>query len=78
MKARGARLSYVAVSLIVILLHFIGKKGKKQKGKTLNLSEFLAENDGGIRSGQAVVMAPSKSSWADEMDDGNVLSDTKL
>lgn len=44
------------------------KKGKKSKGKTLGLSEFLG-GDGGRSGGQAVVMAPSKSSWADEMDE---------
>lgn len=46
-----------------------GKKGKKSKGKVVSLSEFLSD-DHGTRSGEAVVMAPSKTSWADEMDDG--------
>lgn len=36
----------------------------------MSLSEFLSEDHGGSRSGEAVVMAPSKSSWADEMEDG--------
>ena len=35
----------------------------------MSLSEFLSE-DNGSRSGEAIVMAPSKTSWADEMEDG--------
>jgi len=54
-----------------------GKKGKKQKGKTLVLSEFLAEDHGGL-AGQAVVMAPSKSSWADEMAEEEQIYKEKL
>lgn len=62
------------VFLTIVLISVAGKKGKKQKGKTLVLSEFLAEDHGGL-AGQAVVMAPSKSSWADEMvEDGNKVS----
>ena len=34
------------------------------------MSEFLSDDHGGSRSGEAVVMAPSKTSWADEMEDG--------
>ena len=45
-----------------------GKKNKKSKGKVLSLNEFLSDDHG--RSGEAVVMAPSKSSWADEMEEG--------
>jgi hypothetical protein len=46
-----------------------GKKAKKSKGKTVNLNDFLA-TDNGPTPGQAVVMAPRKiSSWADEVDD---------
>jgi len=37
----------------------------------LGLSEFLADDHGVARPGQAVVMAPSKgSSWAEEMEEG--------
>ena len=52
------------------------KKGKKSKGKVLSLNEFLSDDHGGSRSGEAVVMAPSKTSWADEMEDGksNIVS----
>jgi len=49
------------------------KKGKKSKGKVVSLSEFLSDDHGGSRSGEAVVMAPSKSSWADEMEEGTIL-----
>lgn len=49
---------------------FAGKKGKKSKGKVLSLNEFLSDDHGGPRIGEAVVLAPSKTSWADEMEEG--------
>jgi len=43
-----------------------GKKGKKKKGKTLNLNEFLGGKDA-----PTVFIAPSrKVDWADEAEDG--------
>uniref|UniRef100_A0A0P5EEV5 Eukaryotic translation initiation factor 4B n=1 Tax=Daphnia magna TaxID=35525 RepID=A0A0P5EEV5_9CRUS len=54
------------------------KKGKKSKGKVVSLSEFLSEDHGGSRSGEAVVMAPSKSSWADEMEDEAIYKEKLL
>lgn len=41
-----------------------GKKGKKTKGKTLNLQEFLGENGGGA-AGNSIVT----KSWANECED---------
>lgn len=44
---------------------FAGKKGKKAKGKTLNLQDFLSEN-GGQASGSLVTKSLS---WANECED---------
>ena len=44
------------------------KKGKKQKGKTLNLTEFLSANASSTADGKAVVTLKSNS-WADEVED---------
>lgn len=58
----------VAKCYFVILfscLLFIGKKGKKAKGKTLNLQDFLSEN-GGATSGSIVTKSLS---WANECED---------
>lgn len=44
---------------------FSGKKGKKAKGKTLNLQDFLSENGGGT-SGSIVTKSLS---WANECED---------
>ncbi len=50
-----------------------GKKGKKTKGKTLNLNEFLhapGSGGGGGNDGDfTTVVAAPKSSWADEMEE---------
>nr|CAH0111118.1 unnamed protein product [Daphnia galeata] len=54
------------------------KKGKKSKGKVLSLNEFLSDDHGGSRSGEAVVMAPSKTSWADEMEDEAIYKEKLL
>lgn len=52
--------------LFVVIL-FVGKKTKK-KGKTLTLTDFLAEDSGG--SSSVVPSYSNKStSWADETDD---------
>lgn len=52
--------------------YFSGKKAKK-KGKTLTLTDFLAEDSGGGGGGGGGNVAPSYSnkstSWADETDD---------
>ena len=50
---------------------FSGKKGKKNKGKTLNLNEFLSEGNPGneVSDGNFASVTVTKSSWADEMDD---------
>lgn len=61
----------INIFLIFFFLHiFSGKKGKKSKGKTLALNEFLSEGPGGPPPAMAV---PRKSqNWADEVenDDG--------
>lgn len=49
----------------VFLGNGIGKKGKKAKGKTLNLQDFLSEN-GGQASGSVVTKSLS---WANECED---------
>lgn len=45
---------------------FVGKKAKK-KGKTLTLTDFLAEDSGG--SNVAPSYSNKSTSWADETDD---------
>lgn len=56
---------------LFFFVYFSGKKAKK-KGKTLTLTDFLAEDSGGGGGGGGNV-APSYSnkstSWADETDD---------
>lgn len=44
-----------------------GKKGKKAKGKTVSLNDFL--NVGGASEDGKIVVAAQPSSWADEMDE---------
>lgn len=48
-------------------------KKKNKKGKTLTLTDFLAEDSGGGGGGGSSSMAPSypakTTSWADETDD---------
>ena len=51
------------------VLYFSGKKGKKQKGKTLNLNDFLSGGGGGGGGGDSVVAVVPQSSWADEEED---------
>jgi len=48
---------------------FTGKKGKKTKGKTLNLNDFLASSSQQGDDGTTTMVTIPKSSWADEMDD---------
>uniref|UniRef100_A0A3B4X8B4 Uncharacterized protein n=1 Tax=Seriola lalandi dorsalis TaxID=1841481 RepID=A0A3B4X8B4_SERLL len=45
---------------------YLGKK-KNKKGKTLTLTDFLAEDSGG--SGVAPSYPTKSTSWADETDD---------
>lgn len=44
----------------------LGKKGKKTKGKTLALTEFLQETTGSI---PVQPIRKSTSNWADEVED---------
>ncbi|CAG0886219.1 unnamed protein product [Darwinula stevensoni] len=56
-----------------------GKKAKKVKGKTVALTEFLADNNEDPGDGRAVVHVPKKSySWADEVDDDDVLNTERV
>ena len=57
-----------------LLLNFVsgGKKGKKKKGKTLNLTEFLSS------SGEAPPIQAKKLDWADEADDFSGEGEHKL
>lgn len=49
------------------MISFSGKKGKKKKGKTLNLNEFLAKDvESGSAVGVTAVFAASSTNWADE------------
>lgn len=48
------------------VLFTIGKKGKKNKGKTLALTEFLQEKTGTITS---LPIRKSTSNWADEVEE---------
>ncbi|KAK3575532.1 hypothetical protein QTP86_029279, partial [Hemibagrus guttatus] len=54
------------LSLSLSSLLFAAKKNKK-KGKTLTLTDFLAEDSSG--SGPQVYQAPKPTSWADETED---------
>lgn len=47
-------------------LHLLGKKGKKTKGKTLALTEFLQETTGSI---PVQPIRKSTTNWADEVED---------
>lgn len=49
-----------------VLLFFLAKK-KNKKGKTLTLTDFLAEDSGG--SGPVPSYPTKTTSWADETDD---------
>jgi hypothetical protein len=45
-----------------------GKKGKKLKGKTLGLTEFLTKTSSGPAAGQTMITRKS-SNWADDVED---------
>lgn len=51
----------------LFLFHFFTAKKKNKKGKTLTLTDFLAEDGGG--SGVPPSYPPKATSWADETDD---------
>lgn len=44
------------------------KKQKKQKGKTLALTDFLADDKGGSGPGTSYVLASKPLDWASEME----------
>ena len=46
-----------------------GKKGKKTKGKTVDLASFLGGGPAAPQGDEFTVVTAPKSSWADEMDD---------
>jgi len=47
------------------------KKGKKKKGQTLNLSDFLSSGNSNAPDGKTVVTFKSQTSWADAMEDAD-------
>jgi hypothetical protein len=55
------------VSIIQVCFCVLGKKSKKMKGKTLGLTEFLADGSTGPGAGQTVITRKS-SSWADDVE----------
>lgn len=59
------------------LFPFLGKKGKKGKGKKISLQEFVQVPGG---TGVTQVQVPTKLSWADECDedDDNQSTNTKI
>lgn len=59
------------VSLTVLYTRFIiisAKKGKKNKGKTLALSDFLSETPGTVPT---MPIRKSAMNWADEVEDNH-------
>ena len=62
--------------IVYLLYHtvfiFAAKKAKKKKGKTLNLTEFLAkEGDNGSSVSHVPVFSARSTSWADESENLN-------
>ena len=53
-----------------LFVHYPLAKKKNKKGKTLTLTDFLAEDNSGGNNNPAPPSYPAKStSWADETDD---------
>lgn len=56
------------MDLVLITHHILAKKGKKSKGKTLALVDFLQETPGTLPS---MPIRKSTLNWADEVEDSH-------
>lgn len=62
----GPRVSLTVLCTILVII--LAKKGKKNKGKTLALSDFLSETPGTVPT---MPIRKSAMSWADEVEDNH-------